>query len=72
MSHLNFKAESLRLQGFDYAAEGAYFITICSFERKNTFGKIVNSKSVESSLGSIIRQELLKKNDIRHNEYLGS
>jgi len=72
MSHLNFKAESLRLQGFDYAAEGAYFITICSFERKNTFGKIVNSKFVESSLGSIIRQELLKTNDIRHNVFLGS
>ena len=72
MTHLNFKAESLRLQGFDYAAEGAYFITICSFERKNTFGKIVNSKFVESSLGSIIRQELLKTNDIRHNVFLGS
>ena len=72
MSHLNFKAESLRLQGFDYSAEGAYFITICSFERKNTFGKIVNSKFVESSLGSIIRQELLKTNDIRHNVFLGS
>ena len=62
----------MRLQGFDYSAEGAYFITICSFERQNTLGKVVNSEFIESSLGAIIKQELLKTNDIRDNVFLGT
>lgn len=33
---------SLRLKGYDYAREGLYFITICCFENKHLFGKIVD------------------------------
>ena len=32
---------SIRLKGYDYAREGAYFITICCRDRKCRFGKIV-------------------------------
>ncbi len=31
---------SLRLQGYDYSGEGLYFITICTKDRQNSFGKI--------------------------------
>lgn len=31
---------SLRLDGYDYSTEGAYFITICVQDRLNLFGKI--------------------------------
>ncbi len=32
---------SIRLKGYDYAREGAYFITICCQDKKCRFGKIV-------------------------------
>ena len=31
---------SIRLKGYDYSQAGAYFITICTHERKHLFGKI--------------------------------
>ncbi len=31
---------SIRLQGYDYSQNGAYFITICTQDRKNFFGEI--------------------------------
>ncbi len=33
--------KNIRLQGYDYSKEGAYFITICSKDRKCIFGEIV-------------------------------
>jgi hypothetical protein len=32
---------SIRLKGYDYTKEGAYFITICTHNRENVFGNIV-------------------------------
>lgn len=46
---------SIRLRGFDYSQPGAYFLTICSAERKCTFGSIENGRVVESGLGKVIR-----------------
>jgi putative transposase len=33
---------SIRLAGYDYAAEGFYFVTICTQDRKRLFGRIRN------------------------------
>jgi len=33
--------QSIRLPGFDYAQGGAYFVTICAWNRKCLFGRIV-------------------------------
>ena len=35
---------SLRLAGFDYGREGAYFVTICTHDRTCLFGEIVNGE----------------------------
>jgi putative transposase len=35
---------SIRLRNYDYAQEGAYFITICSRNRECLFGDIVDSQ----------------------------
>lgn len=32
---------SIRLKGFDYSSNGAYFITVCTQDRANLFGKVV-------------------------------
>jgi putative transposase len=33
---------SFRLKGFDYSADGAYFVTVCAQGRECLFGRIVN------------------------------
>jgi putative transposase len=35
------KRRSIRFQGYDYSAPGAYFITICTHQRQCLFGQIV-------------------------------
>ena len=39
------KRKPTRLNGFDYSTHGAYFVTICSENRKNTFSSIVGEGS---------------------------
>lgn len=33
----------LRLKGYDYSTEGAYFVTVCTFERKALLGCVVGT-----------------------------
>lgn len=35
---------SIRLKGYDYAGDGAYFVTICTQGRERTFGAVVNGQ----------------------------
>src|SRR5690606_34421585 len=48
-----YRIESIRAQWWDYGWNGAYFITICTKNRKHYFGNIVNNKMVLSPLGII-------------------
>ncbi len=42
-----------RLKHWDYRWSGAYFITICTKERKHYFGEIDNKKMNLSRIGAI-------------------
>jgi len=46
-----YRIPSSRLQNWDYGANGAYFITICTNNREFYFGKIIDSKLEASELG---------------------
>jgi hypothetical protein len=35
---------SIRLKGYDYTRDGAYFVTICTRGRERTFGAVVNGE----------------------------
>jgi len=35
---------SIRLKGYDYSQAGAYFITICTYNRDCLFGEVVNGE----------------------------
>ena len=37
--------QSVRMRGFDYAKDGAYFITICTADRRCTLGSIADGKA---------------------------
>jgi REP element-mobilizing transposase RayT len=44
---------SIRLKGYDYSTVGAYFITICTHEREQLFGNILDRTMVLNELGNI-------------------
>jgi len=51
-----YRIESNRLQGYDYSQPGAYFITICTKDRLNLFGKIIDGKMLLNECGKIVKE----------------
>ncbi|MBE9226591.1 transposase [Phormidium sp. LEGE 05292] len=45
---------SIRLRGYDYSLAGAYFITICTWQRECLFGQIINGEMQLSHWGEIV------------------
>ena len=48
---------SIRLKGYDYTQAGAYFITICSYQREHVFGEVVNGEMKLSRFGLVAKQQ---------------
>lgn len=48
-----YRISSARLQTWDYANKGAYFITICTKDRHHYFGHVINGKMVLTNAGVI-------------------
>jgi len=48
-----YRISSARLQSWDYGWDGAYFITICTHNRKHYFGEIIDDKIQLSQIGVI-------------------
>ena len=46
-----YRIPSARLQNWDYANEGMYFITVCTKDRMHYFGEIENGKMMLSNVG---------------------
>src|SRR3990170_2971803 len=44
----------LRIKGYDYTSEGAYFVTICARQRRCVFGDVLADAIVLSRLGQIV------------------
>lgn len=44
---------SIRLRTYDYTQAGAYFVTICTWQRECLFGEIVQEEMVLNEAGSI-------------------
>jgi hypothetical protein len=62
-----FKTKSSRLNNWNYSNSGYYFITICTLNHNNFFGKIIDNKMVLSKCGEIAKNELIKTISIRKN-----
>ena len=45
---------SIRLQGYNYSQAGAYFITICTWQRECLFGEIIDGEMQLSPWGEIV------------------
>jgi putative transposase len=46
---------SIRLKGYDYSQQGAYFVTICTHQRNFLFGKIVDGEMKLNTNGEIAK-----------------
>lgn len=60
-----YRIESTRMQYWDYAWRGNYFITICTHDRERYFGYVKNQKMILSEIGEIAIAEWLKSPEIR-------
>ncbi|MFK7756464.1 MAG: transposase, partial [Flavobacteriales bacterium] len=63
--------KSIRLEGYDYSSQGAYFITLCCRNREHLFGEIINGSMELNQLGKIIEEEWMKTIEIRSHISLG-
>ncbi|MCK5126083.1 MAG: transposase [candidate division Zixibacteria bacterium] len=54
------KRKNIRLKGYDYSQDGAYFITLCTHKRIPLFGKIRNEKVELNKNGMIVRDSWLE------------
>ncbi len=50
------KRKSIRLRGYDYSQNGAYFVTICTHNRECLFGNIANGKMQLNDTGKTIER----------------
>jgi len=62
---------SIRLPEYDYSQEGAYYVTICTKDRKCLFGGINDGRMALNPFGIIIIEELLRTPEIRREISLG-
>ncbi|MDR0648173.1 MAG: hypothetical protein LBF92_02405 [Synergistaceae bacterium] len=68
------RRRSIRLRGYDYSQNGAYFVTICTQNRECLFGDIVDGEMQMNNAGRMVEkwcQEITRKyTDIHVNEYI--
>jgi putative transposase len=57
--------QSIRLRGFDYTSSGAYFITICSYQKEQVFGSIGQNTMQCNDWGEIILEEWQSTSKLR-------
>ncbi len=56
---------SIRLTRYDYSREGAYFVTICTHQGQDLFGRIVDQTVHLSPIGLIVQEEWLRSSELR-------
>lgn len=67
-----YRIPSARLQNWNYANEDMYFVTICTKNRGNFFGEIVDSILQATDIGKIAHSEWYKSIDLRPDMNLKS
>lgn len=69
------RRRSVRLQGYDYAQAGVYFVTVVTQRRACLFGEVVDQEMQLNDAGTMVRQVWLKLPDrfpgIATDEFVG-
>lgn len=65
---------SIRLKGYDYTQVGAYFITICTWQKECLFGEVIDGKMELNRYGEVIQYnwfDLMRRySDIRLDSFI--
>ncbi len=48
--------KTIRLQRYDYSQPGAYFVTICTQDRRSLLGEIVDNSMILNEYGMIVHE----------------
>ena len=56
---------SIRLKSYDYTIPGAYFVTICTYQRMHIFGEVVDGEMILNEAGKIARDAWFKTVELR-------
>lgn len=62
---------SIRLKDYDYSQAGAYFVTLCAYQRQCWFGEIKSGHMHLNQIGKIVANEWLRTPEIRPDFQLG-
>lgn len=63
-NQMPYHRRSIRLPDHDYAA-GAYFVTLCAWQREWLFGEVIEDEVILNTLGCVVEDEWLKTAEIR-------
>ena len=61
------RRRSIRLRDYDYSQPGAYFITICTYDRDCLFGEVVDGVMQLNAYGRIVADEWHRTATVRPN-----
>ena len=67
MNKIFLNRKSLRIKEYDYSQPNWYYITICTYDMKCSFGKISNGEIKLSDFGKIVKKEWERTKEIRKN-----
>jgi len=56
---------SIRLKEYNYSQNGAYYVTICTQDKKCVLINIINENIILNNYGKIVEEEWLKTKSIR-------
>ena len=60
----------MRIKGFDYTQPGAYFVTICTYQRACALGSIHNREIKLNDFGHVVQKEWFRTAELRQNVHL--
>jgi REP element-mobilizing transposase RayT len=55
--------KSPRAERYNYTSAGVYFITICTQDHEEYFGKVVDGDMVLNEIGEVCKQEIQRLNE---------
>lgn len=61
------KRRSIRLKDYDYSRAGAYFLTICSWNRECLFGDIADGEMRLNEFGKVVKRQWVQTGVVRTN-----
>lgn len=65
------RRKNIRLKGYDYSLPGMYFITICTWQRRELFGHVAGGEMHINEFGRIVKHEWERSGNIRREIKIG-